>query len=382
MTIYLDYMATTPVDPRVIEKMCCYLGPQAVFGNPSSTHVYGQLAAKAIEEARQEMAASLHALPEELIFTSGATEANNLAILGACRFYQRQGRHLITLQTEHKTVLDSFKQLEKEGFSVDYLAPKPDGLVCLEQLKEALKAETRFVSIMHVNNEIGVIQDIAAIGALLKERGILFHVDAAQSLGKLPLDLSTLPVDLMSFSSHKLYGPKGVGALFLRQKPRIRIEPLSFGGGQERGLRSGTLATHQIVGFAEALRLSLEHRAEEQARLLYLREKLWQGIAQLPDIRCNGDLKERIAANLNITLPYFKGENLLMHIPELAVSHASACLSARTQGSYVLKALGLSDAWIKNSLRISLGRFTTEAEIDKAISVLCRLKNEVYYDRS
>lgn len=379
MTIYLDYMATTPVDPRVIDKMLQFLGPEGIYGNPSSTtHRFGQMALEAIDKARESFAACIHASsPNELVFTSGATEANNLAILGACRFYKRQGHHLITMETEHKTVIESFRQLEREGFKVTWLKPQSDGLLDLQKLENALTDETVLVSIMHANNEIGVIQDIAAIGERIKGKGILFHVDAAQSLGKLPLNLEKLPVDLMSFSAHKIYGPKGVGALYVRQKPRVRLEPLGFGGLQESGRRPGTLATHQIAGFAEALRLACEGREAEQQRLLALRDTLWKSLRLLPGIKLNGHPDKRLASNLNITIPGIEGPDLLAATAELALSTSSACLSSQSQASYVLKSIGLDEGLAKSSLRISLGRFTTESDITEASAVFMRLKSRL-----
>lgn len=366
----MDYMATTPVDPQVVDKMVHYLGPDGAFGNPASnTHSFGLIAAHAVEKARDQIASAVHAAPEEIIFTSGATESNNLAILGSARFYKRQGNHLITMSTEHKSVLDAFQQLEKEGFEVTYLAPKPDGLLDIQQLKEAFKSDTILVSIMHVNNEIGVIQDIATIGALVHEQGALFHVDAAQSACKLPIDTSHLPVDLMSFSAHKNYGPKGIGALYVRHRPRVRLEPLSFGGGHEGGLRSGTLATHQIVGMGEAFALGESIRVSEQKRILSLRCKLWDGIKHLEGICLNGHMDDRIAGNLNISFSRIDGESLLLALRELAVSTKSACSSASSQPSYVLKALGLDPNLAQSAVRISLGRFTTEEQIDHAITV-------------
>lgn len=372
LPIYLDYMATTPVDPRVIEKMINYLGPDGVFGNPASqTHIYGKNAAEAVEHAREQVANSVHANPQEIIFTSGATESNNLAILGAVRFYQRKGRHLITMTTEHKSVLDTFHQLEKEGFEVTYLSPESDGLLNLNNLKEALRTDTVLVSIMHVNSEIGVVQDIQAIGELVKNQGVLFHVDAAQSAGKLEIDLNKLSISLMSFSAHKNYGPKGVGALYINHSPRIRLLPQSFGGGHQGGLRSGTLATHQIVGMGEAFELSESLRSVEQAKLLKFRDKIWSGINHLPRIKLNGDLNKRIAGNLNLTFPGIEGQSLLMALHELAVSTTSACAAASNQPSYVLKALGLSDDLAYSSIRLSCGRFTKEEEIDKIIHIIC-----------
>ncbi len=370
--IYLDYMATTPVDPRIIDEMIHYLGPEANFGNSASiTHCYGLKAAEVVEKAREQIASIICASPQEIVFTSGATEADNLAILGAARFYQRKGRHLITLSTEHKAVLDSFQQLEKEGFKVTYLPVQADGLLDLETLKMALTPETILVSIMHVNNEIGVIQDIKSIGEILHDRGIIFHVDAAQSAGKLAIDLRDVPVDLMAFSAHKNYGPKGIGALYIRHKPkRIRLQAQSFGGGQEGGLRAGTLPTHQIVGMSEAFALAEQSRESEQARLLELRQHLWQGIKFIPGIRLNGHEHRRVAGNLNISFAGIDGESLLYTLRELAISRTSACAAASLQPSYVLQALGLSDELAYSSVRISLGRYTTLSEIDKAIAII------------
>lgn len=379
LPIYLDYMATTPVDPRVIEKMMRYLGPDGCFGNPASiTHVYGKLAAEAVDCARAQIAAVIHAQPQEIVFTSGATEADNLAILGAARFYQRKGRHVVTMRTEHKAVLDSFHQLEKEGFQVTYLEPQPDGLLDIQSLTQALSDETILVSIMHVNNEIGVVQDISTIGELLRGKGIIFHVDAAQSAGKIAIDLRKMPVDLMSFSAHKNYGPKGIGALYIRHKPRIRIQALSFGGGHEGGMRSGTLATHQIVAMGEAFALAEHSRIEEQARILRLRQQLWQGIKHLPGIRLNGHEQKRIAGNLNVTFAGIDGDSLLFALRELAISTASACSAASLQPSYVLRALGLSDELAYSSIRLSCGRFTTEEQVRQAIEIICYQINRLH----
>lgn len=373
LPIYFDYMATTPVDPRVVNKMLRYLGPDDCFGNPASvTHIYGKQAAQAVEKARMQIAEVIHASPQEIIFTSGATEADNLAILGAARFYQRKGRHLITMRTEHKAVLDSFAQLENEGFEVSYLDPQPNGLLSLEDLAQALREETILVSIMHVNNEIGVIQDLAAIGELLRDRGVIFHVDAAQSAGKLEIDLTKLPVDLMSFSAHKNYGPKGIGALYIRHKPRVRIQAQSFGGGHEAGLRSGTLATHQIVGMGEAFALSEASRVEEQARILHLRQRVWEGIKHIPGIRLNGHEQQRVAGNLNITFAGVDGDSLVLALRELAISTTSACSAASMQPSYVLRALGLDDELAYSSIRLSCGRFTTEEQVQQAIGIICQ----------
>ena len=379
--IYLDYMATTPVDPRVIEKMVAFLGLDGEFGNPASVqHAYGQVAAKAVETARMQVADVVGALPEEIVFTSGATEANNLALLGAARFYQRKGRHIVTMSTEHKSVLDSLHQLEREGFQVTYLPPGPDGLLTMTALKDALREDTLLVSIMHVNNEIGVIQDIAAIGELLRGKGIIFHVDAAQSAGKLPIDLRTLSIDLMSFSAHKTYGPKGIGALYVRHKPRIRLQAQSFGGGHEGGLRSGTLATHQIVGMGEAFELANALRVEEQARIMQLRLQLWNGIKHLPGMRLNGHEKQRIAGNLNVSVSGIDGVSFLPALHELAVSTTSACVSALNQPSYVLHALGVSDALARASIRLSLGRFTTEKDVQQTINILTNIIKELTHE--
>ncbi|WP_322783714.1 IscS subfamily cysteine desulfurase [Legionella sp. PATHC039] len=365
-------MATTPVDPRVVEQMIKYLGPEGDFGNPASaTHEYGRVASMAVEQARSQIAETINASPQEIVFTSGATEADNLAILGAARFYKNKGMHLVTMSTEHKAVLDSFHQLEKEGFQVTYLNPESDGLLDLGKLESALRSDTILVSVMHVNNEIGVIQDIASIGELLRNRGIIFHVDAAQSAGKLPIDLSQLSVDLMSFSAHKNYGPKGVGALYVRHKPRIRLQPLSYGGGHEGGLRSGTLPTHQIVGMGEAFAIAEADRIPEQTRILNLRKQLWDGIRHLPAIKLNGHEHRRIAGNLNVSFVGLNGDSLLFALSELAISTTSACSSASIQPSYVLRAIGLTDTEAQSTIRLSIGRFTSEVQIKKAIDIIC-----------
>ncbi len=366
--IYLDYMATTPVDPRVVTAMMSCLEMSGHFGNASSlSHSYGHSAALVIEHARAQVASLIHADPQEIIWTSGATEANNLAIKGAARFYKRKGKHLITCKTEHKAVLDTCAQLQREGFEVTYLQPLSNGLIDLNQLKGAIRDDTLLVSIMHVNNETGVIQDIAAIAELTRARGILFHVDAAQSAGKIPIDLSSMQVDLMSFSGHKIYGPKGIGALYVRRNPRVRLEPLMHGGGQEQGLRSGTLPTHQIVGMGEAFHLAQQEMVEESKRILELRQRLWQGIQRLGDVHVNGDLQQRLPGNLNVSFAGVEGESLLLSFKDLAVSSGSACNSASIEPSYVLRALGLNDALAHSSIRFSMGRFTTRAEIDYAI---------------
>jgi cysteine desulfurase len=369
--IYLDYSATTPVDPRVAEKMCTYLTPQGEFGNPASrSHVFGWHADEAVEEARANVAALVNADPREIIWTSGATESDNLAIKGAAHFYQKQGKHIVTLKTEHKAVLDSCRQLEREGFEVTYLDPEPTGLLDLGKLKAALRDDTVLVSVMHVNNEIGVIQDIAAIGEICRERKIIFHVDAAQSPGKVDIDLDKQKVDLMSFSAHKIYGPKGIGALYVRRKPRVRLEAQMHGGGHERGLRSGTLATHQIVGMGEAFRLAKEEMAADNERLLKLRNRLVDGFKDIEEVYINGDLEQRIAGNLNISFNFVEGESLIMALKDLAVSSGSACTSASLEPSYVLRALGRNDELAHSSIRFTIGRFTTEEEIDYTIDLV------------
>jgi cysteine desulfurase len=369
--IYLDYSATTPVDPRVAERMCGYLTPQGQFGNPASrSHVFGWQADEAVEEARANVAALVNADPKEIIWTSGATESDNLAIKGAAHFYKKKGRHIVTLKTEHKAVLDSCRQLEREGYEVTYLEPGSNGLLDLKQFRQALRDDTVVVSVMHVNNEIGVIQDIEAVGEICRERKIIFHVDAAQSAGKVPIDLQTLKVDLMSFSAHKIYGPKGIGALYVRRKPRVRLEAQMHGGGHERGLRSGTLATHQIVGMGEAFRLAREEMAVDNERILALRNRLLDGFKGVEEVYINGDLDHRIAGNLNVSFNYVEGESLIMALKDLAVSSGSACTSASLEPSYVLRALGRNDELAHSSIRFTIGRFTTEEEIDYAIDLV------------
>jgi cysteine desulfurase len=364
--IYLDYAATTPVDPRVVQQMIPFLAEN--FGNPASrSHAYGWAAEEAVESARTHVAALIGADAREIAWTSGATESNNLAIKGAAQFHKGKGRHLVTVKTEHKSVLDTMRELERDGFEVSYLDVLPSGLVDLDALRAALRADTILVSVMLVNNEIGVIQDIAAIGAICRERGILFHVDAAQATGKVVIDLATLPVDLMSLSAHKTYGPKGIGALYVRRRPRVRIEAQMHGGGHERGLRSGTLATHQIVGMGEAYRLARESMATENERLRALQQRLLAGLQAIPETRVNGDLEQRVPHNLNISFQFVEGESLLMGMKGVAVSSGSACTSASLEPSYVLRALGLADEIAHSSIRFSIGRFTTEAEIDAAI---------------
>jgi len=371
LPIYLDYSSTTPVDARVAAKMADCLTTEGVFGNPASrSHKFGWVAEEAVDIARNQIADLVNADPREIVFTSGATESNNLAIKGAANFYAKKGKHLITLKTEHKAVLDTMRQLEREGYQVTYLDPEPNGLVLLDKLIAAIRPDTILVSIMHVNNEIGVVQDIAAIGEICRERKILFHVDAAQSTGKVGIDLQTLKVDLMSFSAHKTYGPKGIGALFVRRKPRIRLEAQMHGGGHERGMRSGTMATHQIVGMGEAFRIAKQEMGAENERLMMLRNKLWNGIKDMEAVFLNGDMHSRIAGNLNVSFAYVEGESLIMALKDMAVSSGSACTSASLEPSYVLRALGLNDELAHSSIRFTMGRFTTEAEIDYVIGVI------------
>lgn len=367
--IYLDYSATTPVDPRVAEVMIPWLTEH--FGNPASrSHGFGWEAEEAVENARAEVAKLVNADSKEIIWTSGATESNNLAIKGAAQFYKSKGKHLITLKTEHKAVLDTMRELERVGFEVTYLDPEPTGLLDLEKFKAALRPDTILASVMFVNNEIGVIQDIAEIGEICREKGIIFHVDAAQATGKVVIDLEKLKVDLMSFCAHKTYGPKGIGALYVRRKPRVRLEAQMHGGGHERGLRSGTLATHQIIGMGEAFRLARIEMATENERIRMLRDRLMAGISGMEEIYVNGDLEHRVPHNLNVSFNFVEGESLIMGIKELAVSSGSACTSASLEPSYVLRALGRNDELAHSSIRFSLGRFTTEADIDFTIALL------------
>lgn len=369
--IYLDYAATTPVDPRVAEKMMQYLTPDGVFGNPASrSHYFGWQAEEAVDIARHQIAELLGADPRELVFTSGATEANNLALKGAAHFYAKKGKHLITCQTEHKAVLDPCRQLEREGFTVTYLKPQPTGLLNLEQLEASITPETVLISVMQVNNEIGIIQDIAALGRLCRERGILLHVDASQSVGKLPIDLQQLPIDLLACSAHKIYGPKGIGVLYVRRQPRVRLQAQIHGGGHERGLRSGTLPVHQIVGMGEACRIAQAEMKAEQQRIGCLRERLLDGIKAMEAVSVNGDLAHSCPGILNVSFAYVEGESLIMALKELAVSSGSACTSASLEPSYVLRALGLNDELAHSSIRFSMGRFTTEQEIDRAIELI------------
>jgi cysteine desulfurase len=371
LPIYLDYMATTPVDPRVSQKMMECLTLDGNFANPASrTHTYGWQAHAAVENARQQVAALVNVDPRAIIWTSGATESDNLAIKGAAHFYQRKGKHIITSQTEHKAVLDTCRFLESKGFTVTYLQPQTNGLITLKQIEQAIQPDTILLSIMHVNNEIGVIQDIAAFGALAHKHGIIFHVDAAQSAGKIPIDLQQLPVDLMSFSAHKIYGPKGIGALFVRQKPRVHLEPLIHGGGHEQGLRSGTLPTHQIVGMGEAFHIAKAEMPQESQRILKLRNQLWDGLKNIEAIYLNGDHEKRVPGNLNMSFDFVEGESLLFALEDLALSSGSACTSASIEPSYVLHAIGVSNALAHSSLRICIGRFTTEEEVAYTIKTI------------
>ncbi len=371
LPIYLDYSATTPVDPRVAEKMMQCLTLDGTFGNPASrSHRYGWQAEEAVDVARNNIAELINADPREVIFTSGATESDNLAIKGAALANQQKGRHIITLTTEHKAVLDTCEQLEREGFEVTYLNPQADGLLDLQQLQQALREDTVLVSVMHVNNEIGVIQDIAAIGEMCRSREILFHVDATQSVGKIPVDLDQLKVDLMSFSAHKIYGPKGIGALYVSRKPKVRVDAQIHGGGHERGMRSGTLPVHQIVGMGEAYRIAKLEMAEEAVRLATLRDRLWDGIREIKDVYLNGSAEHNAPNILNVSFANVDGESLIMTLKDLAVSSGSACTSASLEPSYVLKALGLNDELAHSSIRFSVGRFTTEEEIDYSISLI------------
>ena len=371
LPIYLDYSATTPVDPRVAAKMIPYLTEH--FGNPASrSHAFGWETEQAVEEAREHVAALVNCDPKELVWTSGATESINLALKGAAHFYKDKGKHLVTVATEHKATLDTMRELEREGYEVTYLDVDDEGMVSLETFKAALRADTIIASVMYVNNEIGVVQDIAAMGDICRERGVIFHVDAAQATGKIPVDLAKLKVDLMSFSAHKTYGPKGVGALFVRRKPRVRIEAQMHGGGHERGMRSGTLPTHQIVGMGEAFRLAKLEMGAENERIRMLRDRLWKGLASIEEVYINGDMNRRVPHNLNISFNFVEGESLIMAVKDIAVSSGSACTSASLEPSYVLRALGRSDELAHSSIRFTVGRFTTEAEIDFAVDLIKR----------
>lgn len=375
--IYLDYAATTPVDPRVAELMIECLRPEGAHGNPSSGHSFGTRARAMVEKARQQVAAAIGARPECIIWTSGATESDNLAILGVARFHADRGRHVVTSRTEHKAVIDAFKQLEKEGFEVTWLKPGSDGIVRPEQVGEALRPDTQLVSIMHVNNETGVVQDVAAIGAICRERGIAFHVDAAQSIGKLPLNVEAMNIDLLSVTAHKAYGPKGIGALYIRRRPPLGLRPLSYGGGQETGLRSGTLPTHQIVGMGLSFELAERDRESDVARITALRERLWQGLSAIGGVEMNGHPTERVASVLNVCFHDVEGESLRFGLRELAVSSGSACSSGSDEASYVLRALGRSDQLAQSSIRFSLGRFTTEDDVDRAVAIVAREVNRL-----
>jgi cysteine desulfurase len=365
----MDYSATTPVDPRVAEKMIPYLTEK--FGNPASrSHAFGWEADEAVELAREQVAALVNCDPKEIVWTSGATESNNLAIKGAAHFYQGKGKHIITMRIEHKAVLDTVRELEREGFSATYLDPEPSGLLDLGKFKAALRPDTVLVSIMLVNNEIGVIQDIAAIGEICRDKGILFHVDAAQATGKVAIDLQQLKVDMMSFSAHKTYGPKGIGALYVRRKPRVRLEAQMHGGGHERGMRSGTLPTHQIVGMGEAFHIAKEEMAQENERVRLLRDRLLKGLMAMEEVHINGDMEHRVPHNLNLSFSFVEGESLMMAVKDVAVSSGSACTSASLEPSYVLRALGRSDELAHSSIRFSIGRFTTVEEVDYVIELM------------
>ncbi len=367
--IYMDYSSTTPVDPRVADKMIPYLREQ--FGNPASrSHMYGWSAEKAVEDARAQVAALVNADPREIIWTSGATEGNNLALKGAAHFYQTKGKHIITVKTEHKAVLDTVRELERQGFEATYLQPQDNGLITIEQLAAAIRPDTILVSVMWVNNEIGVIQPIDEIGELCRSKGIIFHSDAAQATGKTPIDLEKTKVDLVTFTAHKSYGPKGVGALYVRRKPRVRLEAQMHGGGHERGLRSGTLATHQIVGMGEAFRLAKEEMDTEITRILALRDRLAKGLSEMEEVYVNGDMEHRVPHNLNVSFNYVEGESLIMAIKDIAVSSGSACTSASLEPSYVLRALGRSDELAHSSIRFTFGRFTTNEDVDFTIDLI------------
>ena len=375
LPIYMDYSATTPVDPRVAQSMMECLTPDGVFGNPASrSHQYGWDAEKLVEEARRNVADLVNADPKEIVWTSGATESDNLAIKGVAHFYKKKGKHIITSKTEHKAVLDSCRHLEREGFEVTYMDPEPSGLIDLAKLEAAIRDDTILVSIMHVNNEIGVVQDIAAMGELTRSKKVLFHVDAAQSAGKVPIDLQEMKVDLMSFSAHKIYGPKGIGALYVRRKPRVRLEAQMHGGGHERGMRSGTLPTHQIVGMGEAFRIANEEMQSENEKLVSLRNRLWDGIKDMEEVYLNGDLEQRVSGNLNVSFNFVEGESLILALRDIAVSSGSACTSASLEPSYVLRALGRDDELAHSSIRFTFGRFSTEEEVDMVID---KIRHEV-----
>jgi cysteine desulfurase len=369
--IYLDYSATTPVDKRVAEKMMKYLTMDGEFGNPASrSHAYGWVSEAAVDEARKQVADFINADPREIVWTSGATESDNLAIKGAAHFYSKKGKHIITCKTEHKAVLDTCRQLEREGYEVTYLDPETDGLIDLDKLEAAIRPDTTLISIMHANNEIGVVQDVAAIAAIAHSHKVIFHTDAAQSAGKVEIDVKAMDIDMLSLSAHKIYGPKGIGALFVRRKPRIRIEAQMHGGGHERGMRSGTLAVHQIVGMGEAFHIANEEMASESERILMLRERLLNGFKDMEEVYINGNLDHRVPGNINISFNFVEGESLIMALKDLAVSSGSACTSASLEPSYVLRALGRNDELAHSSIRFSIGRFTTEQDIDRAIQLV------------
>lgn len=369
--IYFDYLATTPVDPRVVEKMVHCLSMEGNFGNPASrSHIYGWKAEEAVEKGRRQVADLINADPREIVWTSGATESDNLAIKGVAHFYQKKGKHIITSKIEHKAVLDTCRQLEREGFEVTYLDPGSDGLIPPQAVAEALREDTVLVSIMHANNEIGTVNDIAGIGEVTRNAGVLFHVDAAQSAGKIEIDMAAMKVDLLSMSGHKMYGPKGVGVLFVRRKPRVRLEAQMHGGGHERGMRSGTLATHQIVGMGEAAQIAKEGMAEEAVRVNALRQRFWDGIKDIEEVYVNGDMDQRLPGAINVSIAFVEGESLIMSLKDLAISSGSACTSASLEPSYVLRALGLNDELAHSSLRFAFGRFTSEEDVDVAIAQL------------
>jgi len=366
--IYLDYLSTTPVDPRVVAAMTACMSTEGVYGNAASrSHVFGWQAEEAVENARSQVAELINADPREVVWTSGATESDNLAIKGVAHFYHKKGKHIVTSKIEHKAVLDTCRQLEREGYEVTYLDPNEQGLTTPEMVQAALREDTILASVMHANNEIGVVNDIAGIGEICRAAGVLFHVDGAQGVGKIPVDMEQMKVDLLSMSAHKMYGPKGVGALYVRRKPRVRLEAQMHGGGHERGMRSGTLATHQLVGFGEAARIAHEEMATESAQLEALRERFWDAISDIPEVYINGDREQRLPGALNVSFAFVEGESLIMSLRDLAISSGSACTSASLEPSYVLRALGLNDEMAHSSLRFSFGRFTTEAEVDHAV---------------
>ena len=366
--IYLDYLSTTPVDPRVVAAMTACMSTEGVYGNAASrSHVFGWQAEEAVENARSQVAELINADPREIVWTSGATESDNLAIKGVAHFYHKKGKHIVTSKIEHKAVLDTCRQLEREGYEVTYLDPNEQGLTTPEMVQAALREDTILASVMHANNEIGVVNDIAGIGEICRVAGVLFHVDGAQGVGKIPVDMEQMKVDLLSMSAHKMYGPKGVGALYVRRKPRVRLEAQMHGGGHERGMRSGTLATHQLVGFGEAARIAHEEMATESAQLEALRERFWDAISDIPEVYINGDREQRLPGALNVSFAFVEGESLIMSLRDLAISSGSACTSASLEPSYVLRALGLNDEMAHSSLRFSFGRFTTEAEVDHAV---------------